>query len=260
MTHEYYNQQYYESRYSSFFVLEPYLKSIMIELLGNFAKRHGDAMKTLDVGCGLGNLITTFSSAGVEAIGTDISRFAAKHSKQVRASASYLPFTSESMDLVTAMHVTEHLSQRGFLLFLEEAKRILKPNGTIFVITPNLLSPLRILQRKKWLYDPTHINLLSSLSLKVILGREGFSEVVTRFRIPFRTRPGKRLRDVLLFVLTRTPFCIIRNVTHMRARKTPGQLVSRLELAPINQISLCSDEPYEYLPQNVHSRDSLLRT
>jgi len=65
---------------------------------------------------------------------------------QIDLIADPLPFDSETVDCVTAMHILEHLENVNHLL--GEARRVLKPQGRLFVEVPSIRSlfvPLFIL-------------------------------------------------------------------------------------------------------------------
>jgi len=53
------------------------------------------------------------------------------------ASALYLPFKTDSVDIVLAEHLIEHLGKNEAPLFLKEVKRILKQGGTIIIRAPD---------------------------------------------------------------------------------------------------------------------------
>jgi predicted SAM-dependent methyltransferase len=48
------------------------------------------------------------------------------------------PFTAESVDVVYASHVFEHLTPSTGNLFLSEAKRVLRPDGVLRLVVPDL--------------------------------------------------------------------------------------------------------------------------
>jgi 2-polyprenyl-3-methyl-5-hydroxy-6-metoxy-1,4-benzoquinol methylase len=216
----YYDRDYYAARYSKRdSAIEPYLRSILSILIHDISfPAMGDIM-ILDVGCGVGNFVAALGSMGATALGIDASPFAARCSKQIQAVATHLPFREASIQLLTTIHVIEHLQPSKLDTFLEEAKRVLTPGGIVLIVTPNALSPLRVLQGKRWFYDPSHVNVLSSIALKSILRLHGFSNIESTFDVSPRTRPGHRQRDIVLFLLTRTGLSQIRNVSHIVARK-----------------------------------------
>lgn len=57
---------------------------------------------------------------------------------KINADAIHLPFRSEFADLIVIQDVIEHLTD--IKSFYDEIKRILKPNGIIYLSTPNKLS------------------------------------------------------------------------------------------------------------------------
>ena len=94
----------------------------------------------LDVGCGEGNsLCARYKQAHPDrtAIGIDV--YPWNGVDQVIASSAELPFPDAGFDTVTCVAALNHIPER--ILFLKEAKRVLKPTGT-FVMTmiPPLLS------------------------------------------------------------------------------------------------------------------------
>ena len=100
--------------------------------------------RVLDVACGAGYGTNILAEVAAEAIGADIDagaiRRAVKKYKRdnlqfVTADCTDLPFEAGSFDVLVANEMIEHIAdQEGFL---KEAKRVLKPGGTLLVSTPN---------------------------------------------------------------------------------------------------------------------------
>lgn len=67
-----------------------------------------------------------------------------------------LPFTSNSLDIVVAGEIIEHLYDTGD--FLEEIKRVLKPEGKLIITTPNL-APLANRARILFGFQPPTCNI-----------------------------------------------------------------------------------------------------
>jgi ubiquinone/menaquinone biosynthesis C-methylase UbiE len=96
-------------------------------------------MRILDIGCGTGATMDRLRRYGLPH-GIDLSeiplRFSRRrgHQRTLRASATELPFDSESFDLVTALDVIEHLDDdaRG----LSEIHRVLKPGAPAVIFVP----------------------------------------------------------------------------------------------------------------------------
>lgn len=111
-----------------------------------FAARLAGRAHVLDIGCGTGYGTAELAQRALSAAGIDISAeaiaFARAHyplpnTAFLTASATALPFASGSFDLITAFEVIEHLDNwRDFLI---EARRLLHPDGTFLVSTPNKL-------------------------------------------------------------------------------------------------------------------------
>lgn len=95
----------------------------------------------LDVGCGTGANLGLLSHLG-EAIGVDISRNALRCSSArgltsiAGADACCLPFADEHFDYVVMMDVLYHKMVPDKLGVLSEARRVLKPGGTLLLNVP----------------------------------------------------------------------------------------------------------------------------
>jgi SAM-dependent methyltransferase len=91
--------------------------------------------KVLDVGCGTQpyrDFITPYCDTY---IGIDYSKHASSLKKpDISADAHFLPFAPESFDSLVAFQVMEHLPNPQ--IFLNEARRVVKPGGYILITTP----------------------------------------------------------------------------------------------------------------------------
>jgi SAM-dependent methyltransferase len=111
-----------------------------------FAARLASNARVLDIGCGTGYGTAELAQRARSAMGIDVSADAIAYAREhypipnatfLAASATALPFSSASFDLLTAFEVIEHLDDWHNLLI--EARRLLHPNGTFLVSTPNKL-------------------------------------------------------------------------------------------------------------------------
>ena len=113
--------------------------------------------KVLDIGCAKGFLVKAFQDMGIDAIGVDISSYAIKHgicSNLILADATNLCFKSNTFDLVVSIHTIEHLRNPEKLI--AEARRVLKPGGYLFIVTPTPEG-----DKKRKIPDPTHVSVYS---------------------------------------------------------------------------------------------------
>jgi len=96
----------------------------------------------LDAGCGLQNMLSMdFKEHAGFRVGIDIDREVRGNAcldSFLQASVCRLPLRSDSVDVLLSGFVVEHLSDP--LAAFREFRRVLKPGGTAFIWTPNLLN------------------------------------------------------------------------------------------------------------------------
>lgn len=131
------------------------------------ALRHGPRSgRVLEVGCGLGHLLTWFGNR-YEVFGTDINPSALAEAQKnapngqfsLSSAEDLSAFENASFQILIAKHVVEHLPnpETG----ISEMSRVLAPGGLLVLATPNLDSPMRKWKAERWIgyQDPTHISL-----------------------------------------------------------------------------------------------------
>ncbi|MCW5979256.1 MAG: methyltransferase domain-containing protein [Bryobacteraceae bacterium] len=111
-----------------------------------FAARLGRRKRVLDLGCGSGYGSSEMAPSSLSVVGVDRSAeaiaYAAQHYRAwnvrfLQAAAESLPLRNGAFDLVVAFELIEHLADWRALL--DEARRLLAPNGQFIVSTPNRL-------------------------------------------------------------------------------------------------------------------------
>jgi 2-polyprenyl-3-methyl-5-hydroxy-6-metoxy-1,4-benzoquinol methylase len=135
--------------------------------------------RILDVGCATGALLNELRRRGWRVTGVEISPCADYGRSNKNLDIKSLPleenrFPSAYFDVVHASHLIEHLNDPR--AFLEETARILKPNGYLFIITPNIAGFQARLMGSQWrsaIFD--HLYLFSVKTFKSILYKSGFT-------------------------------------------------------------------------------------
>lgn len=144
----------YDAIAADFSKTREYLWRPMIFLFDDYLES-GD--KVLDLGCGNGRFYEIFRRKEVDYTGADnssklveIARRRNPGAKFLVADALDLPFKDGSFDKVYGIAVFHHIPSKAFRLrFLEEAKRVLRPEG-IIVLTVWNLDPWRMIMAGKW--------------------------------------------------------------------------------------------------------------
>jgi ubiquinone/menaquinone biosynthesis C-methylase UbiE len=112
-----------------------------------------EAASVLDIGCGDAGVLIAFaeqgaSCAGIESFEASVERGrmrATDHGVEVDLRlgvAESLPFPDASFDLVMLDNVLEHVDDRA--LTLREVRRVLKPGGLLYLVTPKPFTPYSI--------------------------------------------------------------------------------------------------------------------
>jgi len=113
----------------------------LVQHLFNHVPRNGNI---LDLGCGEGRNSLYLSQVGYNIVGIDLSFKAARVMKNnffeeelkglvITGDARNLPFLSDSIDGILAHHLFDHLDANGFDNALNEAFRVLKPEGVMLM-------------------------------------------------------------------------------------------------------------------------------
>jgi SAM-dependent methyltransferase len=149
-------------------------------------------MRVLDFGAGTGDLVRLLREAGVEAFGLEYSGAAREYCAMRRGfqlSHELTAFSAESFDLVLMIEVVEHLSDLWGTL--SNVRGMLKPNGILFITTPNRKGLRARLELGFWreARKKFHLFLFDSSSLAFHLHRNGYGTVEAILFSPI-PRPG----------------------------------------------------------------------
>ena len=112
-----------------------------------FAVPYVTGRRVLDLGCGTGYGTVRLATAAREIIGVDVSERAIDHARRHYAADTLsfrqigplpdepLPFGDDDFDVVLAFQVIEHIKKVGG--FLDEVRRVLRPDGVFLCVTPD---------------------------------------------------------------------------------------------------------------------------
>jgi ubiquinone/menaquinone biosynthesis C-methylase UbiE len=135
----------------------------------------------LDVGCGVGDETASLIGEGRRVIGLDYSAQTVVDASHARANeglqfaamdGSVLGVRDHSVDAVVSSHIIEHFTNP--VTHVAELARVLRPDGTAFVITPNapadFENPFHV-----YLFEPAHLVSMMKLFFEDVdcVGLEG---------------------------------------------------------------------------------------
>jgi len=132
----------------------------------------------LDIGVGSGltlNYIAEFMNKSAKLFGIDLNKneLLPGHIKfaECNIETEVLPFENNSMDIVITTFVLEHLRD-PYMLF-QEANRVLKKGGYLYVVTENYITTILPDYWNFWA-DPTHVRPYTKRSLSTLAEGTGF--------------------------------------------------------------------------------------
>jgi SAM-dependent methyltransferase len=118
------------------------MRRLESRLLERYVPLNGD-LRVLDAGCGAGIFLAELTAlrGGAWSVGGDVAEPAVRLAMQtgvllpLQLDVRALPFAAESFDLVVSNDVLQHLGDADALGALNEARRVLRPGGTLLLRT-----------------------------------------------------------------------------------------------------------------------------
>jgi SAM-dependent methyltransferase len=104
-----------------------------------------DGKDVLDIGCGGGALVRELAGRGARAIGVEISdeqlanavaRDGGSGARYLVGRAQQLPVEDASVDAAVFMRTLHHVPPADLMQALGEARRVLRPGGSVYVVEP----------------------------------------------------------------------------------------------------------------------------
>jgi SAM-dependent methyltransferase len=152
-------------------------------------KRHLDQMArylssqpgaVLEIGCAYGFFLDEAQRRFERVVGIDVAESAVDHARthfKVNAlGGAFLdvPFEEQSFDVICLWDTIEHLDRPD--LFLQKARRLLQPDGRLFLTTGDISSLNARVRGSKWrqIHPPSHLHYFSRDSITKLLERVGF--------------------------------------------------------------------------------------
>lgn len=97
-----------------------------------------DGGRAVDLGCGEEGYLAFLMGKAREVIGVDERELAGPYHRYLRSDLdSEIPLEDESIDLIASKFLLEHLREPAGLM--KEARRVLRPGGSLLLMTPNIL-------------------------------------------------------------------------------------------------------------------------
>lgn len=135
----------------------------------------------IDLGCGRGEWLKKVQDVGFKAVGVDINEEMVLVCREQKLEAykddaiHFLQrYDDNSVAMVSAFQVIEHISKADVLELLQEVHRVLKPNGKIILETPNICN-LEV-GASAFHLDPTHKNPMHPEFAKFLAEYAGYQE------------------------------------------------------------------------------------
>ncbi len=155
----------------------------------------------LDLGCGRGEWLQLMRELDIPAVGVDLNttqlsdaRDAGLDVKEMNALSALAEAENDSLSVISAHHLIEHIPFTDVAWIAREALRVLAPGGLLIFETPN---PRNVLVGATSFHnDPTHLRPYTDPIISVLFETAGYHPVETRFLHPherldeFLARPG----------------------------------------------------------------------
>jgi len=162
-------------------------RSIALQSLAEAGLRPGDVQATrsgrsslLEVGCATGALLSAFEQAGWSVKGVEAGPSMAAYARAtfgldvIAGTVETVALPADAYDAVVATHLIEHLNDPRS--FLREARRVMRKEGRLYLVTPNADGLQARLMASRWrsaIRD--HLYLFSARTLRAMLASEGFA-------------------------------------------------------------------------------------
>lgn len=183
----------------------------------------------LDLGCGRGEWLELLRYHGFEAKGVDLDEGMLMACQELGLNVAqedalnYIKNLSEnSLDVISAFHVVEHISFESLRQLVAEAYRVLKPGGLLLLETPNPEN--LVVGTVNFYMDPTHQRPLPATLLNFLVEYVGFkkSKIVYLHESPFLSVEQQTVCNVL--------FGVSSDYAIVAQKNAEEQIISKFDL------------------------------
>ncbi|MBX7220720.1 MAG: glycosyltransferase [Blastocatellia bacterium] len=197
-----------------------------LDLLGHYQGGHGGRL--LEVGCGRGDFLKEAAAVGYDVFGVEISEAASTHARArlgrpeaiFQGQIEDVTLPDGYFDVCVLADVIEHT--RNPAAFLMHVRRLLKPNGVVFVATPSLDSWSARMLQQNWMEIKTeHLTYFDRNNIQHLLHRTGFREMLHQ--------PGWKVLtfDYVAHHFERFPVPLFSRLIRIGQRILPAKLQKR---------------------------------
>jgi 2-polyprenyl-3-methyl-5-hydroxy-6-metoxy-1,4-benzoquinol methylase len=180
--------------------------------------------RLLEVGCGQGDFLLEAQRAGYDVVGVEISSSAARAASERLGGGKVICGEIESValrdnhfDVCVLSDVIEHV--RDPVAFLATIRRLLRPDGVLFVATPSLDSWSARLLRQNWMeMKPEHLTYFDTKTIQHAFYRTGFAQAIVQ--------PGRKMLnlDYVTHHFLRYPVPVVTPLVELVHQLVPGAL------------------------------------
>lgn len=139
------------------------------------------APQVLDLGCGRGEWLEITRALGFEARGVDLDDGMVLECHDLNLNAckadavqTLIGMPDESVAIVSAFHLIEHIAFDNVQILIKEALRVLRPGGLLILETPN--SENLVVGTSTFYLDPSHIKPVPVTLIKFAIEHAGFEK------------------------------------------------------------------------------------
>ena len=184
----------------------------------------------LDVGCGSGQYMLEMKARGWEVYGAELSQAAASAGRSAgldirSGEIMHAGFADAMFDFVRSNHSLEHIPNP--VPVLSEIRRILKPDGKLFIGVPNINGAMAKLFGRYWWYMclPVHTYSYNPRNLSRLLAQNGFRVECVRYYSDY----GGTLGSLQIYANRhQVPRSSNGRIVYNKLLRLPGQYLARL--------------------------------